>query len=132
MLARYRKIWEGIRKFFGVPKVRHKIPPLEQGYIIHDALVSQIFGGPSAEQAHMNNIEKLELARMERDTEALNMSLRIQHRVMLVGIIGVGIALLSAAVAIASLSSKPQTIRVELTSKGKETGTIMIQPVPDK
>ena len=80
----------------------------------------------------MNNIEKLELARMERDTEALNMSLRIQHRVMLVGIIGVGIALLSAAVAIASLSSKPQTIRVELTSKGKETGTIMIQPVPDK
>lgn len=132
MLARYRKIWEDIRKFFSVPKVKHKIPPLEQGYIIHDTPESQVFGGLSAEQAHIKNIEKLELARMERDTEALNMSLRIQHRVMIVGIIGVGIALLSALAAITSLSSKPQTIRVELISNDKGTRTITIQPVPYK
>ncbi len=78
-----------------------------------------IFDKP--EDVARRNIEKLEVAKLEQDRDAVNKNLRAQHRLMLAALAAVVVAILSSIVAvIIALHTKAPTVIIKGTNV-KET-----------
>jgi len=117
MLKKFRTTWGTVRGYFIPLKSKANIPTLEiseREKYMNQTVVRGVFLGytTDAEIARRNS-EKLEIAKLIQDSDAVNKNLLAQHRSMIITFFATLIALFSSIAAIyISLHSKPPTVIV--------------------
>lgn len=71
--------------------------------------------GQTDEAIYRRNAQKLEIAKLAQEKDAIDKNLKAQHRVMIATLAAVVVALLSSIVAlIIALSSKPPVVNIQV------------------